>query len=391
MISRYDPCPCGSGKQYYKCCLAKSIREDGLVPVTIELQDLFDKENERFKEIMGRNISNDDPIAPMTLRMSESEYKQGATEILNKIGVDPRIIYVFNKLRFVIVEGEEMYTDEQIELWHEAVEEYEDIEKNGEDLQTKLAYSTLEEVIKCLDKLKFLYALIIRKYANRSEGIDLAKQPKPNDYILFCLTRNLKSLKAISLLAINDFPEDAFNLTRTNFENYAEIVYAKYDEKNLIQQLEAENGIINGTHNRKGKKLINNRTGETVQLKNNYEKIILHPTFNKLDSKIYNSIYSLLSSFTHPDIITAIQYIDFDLGFTDLKENANINPIIIALFINFMIIHELIDLECFESSKSDLLKLNRELASILQLANDHIFKLSDEVKDRISETKENYS
>jgi hypothetical protein len=107
-ISRYDKCPCGSGKEYRLCCIPKSIKEDGSVPITIEIQEIFDKENERFKALMGRDISGDDPLMPMTLGISESEYKRNVTDILNEIGVDPRVIYAFNKLGYCIVEGEEI-------------------------------------------------------------------------------------------------------------------------------------------------------------------------------------------------------------------------------------------------------------------------------------------
>ena len=390
-ISRYDQCPCGSGKEYRLCCIPKSIKEDGSVPITNEIQEIFDQENERFKAIMGRDISGDDPLMPTVLGMSESEYKRNVTEMLNEIGVDPRVIYAFNKLGYCIVEGEEIYSDEQIDQWNEAIEEYELKDINGEDLDSQIAYSSLDKVFQALEKIQFVYALIIRKYGNKSGSVDLIDMIKPSDYIIFCLTRNLKSLKAITLLAIDNFPEDAFNLTRTNFENYAEIVYAKYDSKNLINQLKAENGIYNGTYERKWKKLINKENGEVVNLKSNYEKVKLNPVFKKIDSNLYNLIYPMLSSFTHPDISTAIQYIDNRLGFTDLKENSNIDPLIIALILNFMIIHEIQELEYFMTSKEDLINLNKEIANTLKSVNEYIGKLNKDIQKRIEYTLKTYS
>lgn len=254
-----------------------------------------------------------------------------------------------------------------------------------------MAYSTIERIFETLKKIQFLYALIISKYGNNSHSLDLIDKIKPSDYIIFCLTRNLKSLKAITLLAVDDFPEDAFNLTRTNFENYAEIVYTIYDSENLINQLKAENGIHNGTHERKWKKLVNKENGEVVNLKSNYEKVKLNPVFKKTDSNLYSLIYPMLSSFTHPDISTAIQYVDDRLGFTDLKENSNIDPIIIALILNFMIIHEIQQLEYFKTSKKDLININKEIADILESVNKHIGKLNINIKDRIKHTLKTYS
>lgn len=99
----------------------------------------------------------------------------------------------------------------------------------------------------------------------------------------------------------------------------------------------------------------------------------------------------MLSSFTHPDISTAIQYVDDRLGFTDLKENSNIDPIIIALILNFMIIHEIQQLEYFKTSKKDLININKEIADILESVNKHIGKLNINIKDRIKHTLKTYS
>jgi len=98
-----------------------------------------------------------------------------------------------------------------------------------------------------------------------------------------------------------------------------------------------------------------------------------------------------LSSFTHPDIKTAIQYIDEELGFTDLKENSNIDPMIIALALNFMIIHELQDLDFFKTSKEDLIQQNREIAEALNLVNENIGKLNQDITERIATTINTYS
>lgn len=94
-----------------------------------------------------------------------------------------------------------------------------------------------------------------------------------------------------------------------------------------------------------------------------------------------------MSSFTHPDIKTAIQYIDEELGFTDLKENSNIDPMIIAL----ALIHELQDLDFFKTSKEDLIQQNREIAEALNLVNENIGKLNQDITERIATTINTYS
>ena len=146
-ISRNDLCPCGSGNKYKKCCLPKSIKEDGLIPITSEIQEILDKENSRFKAIMGRDIAGDNPLMPLTLRISESEYKRNISEMLSEIGVDERVIYAFNKLGYCLVEGEEMYSKDQIQEWNKAIKEYEENEANGDDIESEKVYFTIEKVI----------------------------------------------------------------------------------------------------------------------------------------------------------------------------------------------------------------------------------------------------
>ena len=66
---------------------------------------------------------------------------------------------------------------------------------------------------------------IIAKYSNRDRQIILTGNLNVDDYILFCITKNLKTIEATSVLLENYFGEDSLNLTRTNFENYLEIIW----------------------------------------------------------------------------------------------------------------------------------------------------------------------
>ena len=54
-INRNDPCPCGSGKKYKKCCLEKhlsSVQPDGVVENFTEVRQLLEgKEFASLEEV----------------------------------------------------------------------------------------------------------------------------------------------------------------------------------------------------------------------------------------------------------------------------------------------------------------------------------------------------
>ena len=69
-VGRNEPCPCGSGKKYKKCCIGKAFDyvedDDGHVfrsiPMSNELVDLFKEQEQRFIEKFGRKPGPKDKV-----------------------------------------------------------------------------------------------------------------------------------------------------------------------------------------------------------------------------------------------------------------------------------------------------------------------------------------
>jgi hypothetical protein len=387
--NRNDFCPCGSGKKYKKCCLEADERV--LIPIDEKTKEILDRENERFKSIMGRDIGLEDPIMPSSLKMSEDEYKEHVTAMLREIDVDEAIIYAFNKLGFVVGEtNEHLVTSTRKRQWNEAINEYYESLEEEEDEEMLILDELFGSLALKLEKLLMVYSLILRKHSLDAETIRLTGDINLNDYIIFCLTKNLKSIKAIIVL-LENFVEDALNLSRTNFENYLEIVQAKYDAEFLKKTIEFQNGIDEGGYSRKGKYLIKESTGERIKPLNNYEKANLNRFFAEEDTAVYEYLYNYLSSFTHLDLKTAGNYIHQELGFSAVLRNDNRHCTIILLFINFMLLHELKDLELMKIYKSDIVQLRDEIGNIFhQLEQNHI-KLPLEISKRLRKTMQPYS
>ena len=69
-VSRNDPCPCGSGRKYKRCCYAAAAplvrRADGELahelPIGPEMAEILQRQREKFIARYGREPGPDDPI-----------------------------------------------------------------------------------------------------------------------------------------------------------------------------------------------------------------------------------------------------------------------------------------------------------------------------------------
>lgn len=390
-IGRNDPCSCGSGKKFKKCCL-DGTQGHRSVLITKEIQEILDRENDRFRSIMGRNIQGDDPLLPGTVQMSEETYVENVCMIMEEVGFPPAHIYAFRKLGYSVVEGVTVnFSEEEVADYYEAVDEYKMIESGELEVSPGAVEILLGELQKHFKRLKFLYALIIRKYSLSGVTIKLSGAVRAEDYILFCLTKNLKTLEAISVLLENHHGEDAMNLVRSNYENYLEVVCAKNSRENLLKTLRFREGLLKGTHQFKKGAIVDLKTGERVVPLNRRDKARLNPSFSANDEAIYAYLYDHLSSFTHPDLRTAGYYIIDDLGFSHLARNMSNDALIILLVLNLMILQEIRILRCFATSREDIEALASDLSKSLKaLFGEEGVHIHIAVKERVVEIAKSF-
>lgn len=114
---RNDPCPCGSGKKYKKCCL-----HDGNPHM-----------RQRTLPAPKENVA-DSRTSPIIVCPEEkaSFTLDHVLEALRKAGVKECYIYAAQQTgRFVKPEARAMYDDKTLAAWDAAVQEY--CDKHGED------------------------------------------------------------------------------------------------------------------------------------------------------------------------------------------------------------------------------------------------------------------
>jgi hypothetical protein len=132
-ISRNDPCPCGSGKKFKRCCIDKNFEwledEDGNVfksiPMPEEMGDLFRDQRESFIKTHGREPAPDDPVFPDMPHPEHVEHQM--VEMMKQANIDPAKIYAFEKTgRLVTEENQDILTEADLLEWEAAIDEYEE-------------------------------------------------------------------------------------------------------------------------------------------------------------------------------------------------------------------------------------------------------------------------
>lgn len=129
-VSRNDPCPCGSGKKYKRCCWQKDFQwtedENGTVyrdvPMPQALSDDMAGYLDARRDAAGGELDPDELLFP-NMHFEHAEHEM--TQAMEKVGIDPALIYAFEKTgRIVSEDNMNQLTDAEIEAWHDAIDEY---------------------------------------------------------------------------------------------------------------------------------------------------------------------------------------------------------------------------------------------------------------------------
>lgn len=130
-ISRNDPCPCGSGKKFKKCCIDKDfewLEDEGgnifkSVPMSDEMVDVLQNQREAFVKNHGRESGPGGPVFPDMPHPEHVEHEM--VEMMKQANIDPAKIYAFEKTgRIVTEENQDTLTEADLMEWEAAIDEY---------------------------------------------------------------------------------------------------------------------------------------------------------------------------------------------------------------------------------------------------------------------------
>jgi hypothetical protein len=186
-------------------------------------------------------------------------------------------------------------------------------------------------------------------------------------YLLFCVTRAVKTHKAVSLLIHEQLPEDLMSLKRSIYETYLHMIWALRHPDDLYAHSTARIGLVAGTHEfeitRKGRinrrVIIDKRTGEMLQAEVTTSQLAQLSGLAE-DILLREGIYSLLSQHVHPDYRSVFHYLG-DEGLTPREAHWSMPATMIAITVHLMVADALLQCPVKLSKTTDDLK--RYLAS----------------------------
>ncbi len=143
-VSRNQPCPCGSGKKYKKCCYHKDFKyvedEQGTIHRQIRVDDntaamLFDE--------LGIDPKSADPERLLFEGVNLEHVEHEISAALDKAGIDPAIVYAFQETGLLISEGnEDQFSQIDLDLWQSKIDEFR-FKQQGGDGEQKFPLGTV--------------------------------------------------------------------------------------------------------------------------------------------------------------------------------------------------------------------------------------------------------
>lgn len=132
-ISRNEPCPCGSGLKYKKCCINKKFdwmqTEDGQiyrsVPLQPEVIQIIKEQEDAFIRKHGKTPGPKDFIFSEFAKISDEEYEREVLSAMAEAGVDPACMYAFHKTKLIVTESNQnIIPQHDLNEWNAAVDEF---------------------------------------------------------------------------------------------------------------------------------------------------------------------------------------------------------------------------------------------------------------------------
>jgi hypothetical protein len=350
-------CPCDSGKKYGDCCKKRQIEysydnEGNLVrviPFNDNVKEAYLGALESYKQIFGRESVDDDSPFLEVLLYSDEERIEKSIEILKYgFGVSDEDLYAYKKLGILVTkENKKQASAKDIQLWNKTKKEYRDIQSGKIKKEINHIEYYFEELEDWVVRLIYLYALLLFKSESKYKNtLRLYHSINLNSYVLFCLTKNLKSLKATRALTTHNFNEDAFSIIRSMYENYLQITTAAHNPTQLLKELRVKIGLQEGTHVQEKDYIIEKATSHKTKVLNNRQRAALDIEFNNENMIFYNSLYQYFSFYVHPDIRIANAY--FKDGYLSHNNSESKNIIFYYInYVNIVLLFDLLKLDIF--------------------------------------------
>jgi hypothetical protein len=272
------------------------------------------EQERRFVETFGRKPRGDDPI--FFDMPSATEADERMVEVMAEVGISPELIYAFIKTRGLLVtaENRDLIADKDLAEWKAAIDEFRAAEKTPSKGRDDPFVKALSQIPDELERAETFLHMVVQEHGIARNIAEKAsdKCHSLHDYVFFCATKSLKTLRAIKHLLPDGFGEDSLSLCRSIYENYLAINYVLHYPHTINSFVAGKVGLHSGDFALKKRRfIVDKSTGQTVAEKISVFRMAKESPQPE-DEAIYQFLYRYLSEFTHPDIMGLEAYLDGD-------------------------------------------------------------------------------
>jgi hypothetical protein len=344
------------------------------------LHEVLERQKEQFVQCFEREPGEGDPVFLQKYIYSDDEYNETIVGAMEKAGCDPAYIYAHLKTGLLISQSTlKNATGADVEEWKDAVDEYNFLKEKGE-IKTNFSHDFIEtindlksEIINCI----YVFGFVLDKHinVNRQDDSVWGKQTLDQEYINFCITKTIKTLRGIRILLDNFMSDEALILCRSIYENFLHIAFIKKNPEKIDDLVKAKIGLRTGTH--EYKKTNTGRLDKRIivekETSKEYESHIsayrmAESSRCHLDVELFNDLYRGLSEFTHPSIFSIDSYVS-EKGFDHLKSTTYERSFFYSIFLSALILSEVKTLDNIQNQLINDIQtfLNRIRSKLLQV------------------------
>lgn len=364
-----EPCPCGSGKTYARCCKKRDFRwirdlrgqVAKSIPFGKETKKILLETKEQFLLTFGRKPRKTDPVFAQKYYASEKDMEREMLRVMRSAGAPPVLRYALKKTGFVITSSKDLrrLTPQEQEEWEDAVEEFHGRIGAGHDIEEILEDNDPPEFMReHIRKNQIVAGYFIDKHFNHYRhrpGSDREVEMVAG----FATTNFARTLKSIHILLENDVGYDAYHLLRALYENYLMLRYVYHNPRDA-EIFVAQLGVLAGTHTMAVSKagvpiqdqILEMSTGKRIKIPTRWRMAL---ALGDLDQQLYNDLYRLLSSYCHAEFSNIHHFIT-ESGFDYLRPNSSFDAVMICHLLSLLFF------DCLKSNSPCVAYLKKDLS-----------------------------
>lgn len=342
-----NPCGCGSGKPYGKCCQkAKRIKYGTdahgdicrIVPVNPDLIETLNELTDCYRRLYGREPRNEDSV--LGLSASHADSLSDSSRVLLRAGAPVEKVYAYHMSegQLPTEKNMDLMPDKDLAEYEQHIRDFESMKeefsqagKNPEsvtEVPRPIFITYCNELLDALAReITNDLKMVLNDFLARSGGAGTFLNfeiRQPLDYALFSVYKTLNILNSISRLAEEDLTESIYALSRSLLENYLYLkaitiepdlfvksILPKADRMNF-KFATKKNGEVNYY------KVLHRKTGKEHNIQIKMDDLLKISGIAE-DKSIYQLFFYTASQYIHVDVLSARAYFHESDPFEELN------------------------------------------------------------------------